>query len=309
MTGGFENPFATAGQMGNLNGATVFGEGTIQHGVLHFDTGARLGRGHSGRGGQKNSDGSDDSDASGASLLQFDSLNGVSSGAYSSGTDQDTEILDANFADALASPDGAYDPGPADMGYDPAMTPNLQPGMFSGNMFFRPHRGGFGSGFGGGALGGRGFGGAGRSGGSAFAGAGSGNPGTGHREFGPAGHFVFNTFNVAAVVRVNLDRPAQTVGKKPTLTAVGIDPQSGEAWVAIGSELIHLAKDGSQLGSYQIATPDGTPLYPDAILVEPDRLLLADDPLGIFSFARPDRGAAQPGMNVTAEPTQAQVRP
>lgn len=286
---GFGNPLATEGQVGNLDGATFFSEGTIQHGIFHFDTGARLGRGRSGRGGGKSSEASDDSDASGASLLQFDSLNGVSSADNSSASDQDTEILDANFADALASPDGAYDPGPADMAYDPAMTPNLQPGMFSGDMFFRPHRGGFGSGVGGGTLGGRGFGGGARSEGTGFAGAGSGVPPADRRSgFGPAGHFVFNTFNVAAVVRVNLDRPAQTIERKPTLTAVGIDPQTGEAWVAVGSELIHLAKDGSQLGSYEIATPDGTPLYPNAILVEPDRLLLADDPLGIFSFARPD---------------------
>jgi len=306
VSGGFGNPFAL-GQTGNLSGATFFGEGTIQHGVFHFDTGARLGRGRSGRGGAKGSNSSDDSDASGASLLQFDSLNGVSGGGSSSASDQDTEILDANFADALASPDGAYDPGPADMAYDPAITPDLQPGMFSGGMFFRPHRGGFGSGLGGGALGGHGFGGGTHPVGSGFAGTGSGVPPTGRRPgFGPAGHFVFNTFNVAAVVRVNLDRPAQIIEKKPGLTAVGIDPQTGEAWVAIGSELIHLAKDGAQLGSYQIATPDGTPLYPDAILVQPDRLLLADDPLGIFSFARPDVGQQS---NVTAQAPPSQNLP
>lgn len=305
VSGGFGNPFAL-GQTGNLNGATLFGEGTIQHGVFHFDTGARLGRGRSGHGGGKNSDDSD-ADASGASLLQFDSLNGVSGGSTSSTSDQDTEILDANFADALASPDGAYDPGPADMAYDPAIMPNLQPGMFSGDMFFRPNRGGFGSGLGGGALGGHGFGGGTHSGEAGFARGASGVGPAGRTPgFGPAGHFVFNTFNVAAVVRVNLDRPAQTIEQKPTLTAVGIDPQTGEAWVAIGSQLIHLAKDGAQLGSYQIATPDGTALYPDAILVEPDRLLLADDPLGIFSFARPD--VAQ-RSNVTAQPPRSQNSP
>ena len=310
VAGGFGNPFATE-QSGNLNGATFFGEGTIQQGIFHFDTGARLGRGGAGRGPGKSSDNSDDSDLSGASLLQFDSLTGVSSGDTASTSDQDTEILDANFADALASPDGAYDPGPADMAYDPAMTGGLQPGMFAGGMFFRPHHGGFGSGFGGGggALGARGFGG-GRSGGSGFAAAGARVPPTGgHPDFGPSGHFVFNTYDVAAVMRINLDRPIQTTERKPTLTAVGIDPRTGEAWVAIGDDLIHLAKDGTQLGSYEIATPNGTPLYPDAILVEPDRLLLADDPLGIFSFRRPDRNAAPAGTNVRAQPAQSRSQP
>ncbi|MGH9718005.1 MAG: hypothetical protein ACRD4R_14940 [Candidatus Acidiferrales bacterium] len=309
MSGGFGNAFAD-GQMGNLNGATFFGEGSIRHGVFHFDTGARLGRRRSGRGSGKNSDNFDGADASGASLLQFSDLTGLYSGENSSTSDEDTEILDANSTDTLASPDGVSDAEMDDVAYEPPLaTAGLQPGMFSGNMFFRPHRGGYGPGPGGGALAGRGFGGA-HSTASGFTGGASGVPATGRQPgFGPAGHFVFNTYNIEATVRVNLDRPAKTFVEKPSLTAVGIDPQTGEAWVAIGSRLIHLGKDGSLLGSYEIATPNGTPLYPDAILVESDRLLLADDPLGIFSFARPDRSTVSPMAKIAAQSAGRQRSP
>ncbi|MGA9883971.1 MAG: hypothetical protein WBQ34_09660 [Candidatus Acidiferrales bacterium] len=315
--GGFGNPMAlgTANALGTpgtqgLNGATFFGQGMLQHGHFHFDLGAGLGRGRFGRNSGADSD--DATDVGQASLLQFDSGelsdNSGISGGGDSNDNTDTEILDSDTTSDLTSPDAALGDEQADSAFEtPFANTGLQPGMFAGGMLFRPHGGGFGGHGGGGGFAGRGLGGVGFGGASRPPGgeaAGGVAPNGGRPPFGPGGHFVFNTLNVAATVRVNLDRPTQRREEKPTLTAVGIDPATGESWAAVGSQLIHLGKDGSLLGTYYISTPDGTPLYPDAILVEPDRLLLADDPLGIFSFARPDRNPASPEMNVAAQATR-----
>jgi hypothetical protein len=306
MPGSFGNPSSAANTGGaplGMNGATFFGQGTVRNGEFHFNLGAGLGRGRFGRSAASVTNGSQD--VGQASLLQFDSEGFSASpgtaGIGTSANDADAEILEADPSSVLNSPDTTG----ADQGDFAADQPfsypygALQPGMFAGGMFFRPHGGGFGgprSG-GGAGFGGHGFGEAPRF--ASGAGSGVGVPPGGRPNFG--GHFVFNTYNVAASVRLNLDRPAQTQEENPKLTAIGVDPATGESWVAIGSQLIHLGADGSLLGSYYMATPEGTPLHPDAILVERGRLLIADDPLGIFSFALPSHSApARPNLSARA---------
>jgi hypothetical protein len=75
---------------------------------------------------------------------------------------------------------------------------------------------------------------------------------------------------------------------KSIINAVGVDPVSECVWLAIGNVLVEFDKDGSRMATYQTYTPDGEGLHPIAILVEPGRLLLAADPLGIYEFSRPD---------------------
>lgn len=74
---------------------------------------------------------------------------------------------------------------------------------------------------------------------------------------------------------------------KPVISAIGVDPASSEVWVAMGDELVHFDKDGGRIAAYRTASADGTRLEPSAILIEPDRILLAEDRLGVFEFARP----------------------
>ena len=308
--GGFGSPSGGANAAGGppgtpgMNGATFFGQGTVQNGQFHFNLGAGLGHGRFGRGGASATGASQGNPAGQASLLQFDS-GGFSADSgvanpEASASDADSEILEADPSTILNSPD-ATGADQSDLAVDQPFSyanPALQPGMFAGGMFFRPHGGGFGGSRGGGGseFGGHGFGGAQRF--ATGAGAGAGVPPGGRPSFG--GHFVNNTYNVVASVRLNLDRPVQTHEEAPKLTAIGVDRATGESWVAVGSQLIHLGADGSLLGSYYMATPDGTPLHPDAILVEPGRLLIADDPLGIFSFARPDHSAAARNLSARA---------
>ncbi len=90
--------------------------------------------------------------------------------------------------------------------------------------------------------------------------------------------------DILALARRN--RPAEI---KTVINAFGVDPVSQEVWAAIGDQLSHFDKDGALIARYRAATADGTRLEPSAILIEPGRILLAVDPLGIYEFARPDK--------------------
>jgi len=96
----------------------------------------------------------------------------------------------------------------------------------------------------------------------------------------------------AQVARKEIDK--QEKKKTPPyflliLTAFGVDPASGEVWMALHNTLLHFDKDGNRRSEYQIYTPDGARLEANTILVEQDRLLIGADPLGVFDFERPDR--------------------
>lgn len=72
------------------------------------------------------------------------------------------------------------------------------------------------------------------------------------------------------------------------INAIGVDPATQEVWLALGDELMKFDKDGNRSEEYRTLLPGGEDLNPTAILIEPHRILLADDPHGVFEFARPD---------------------
>ena len=76
---------------------------------------------------------------------------------------------------------------------------------------------------------------------------------------------------------------------KRVLTAVGVDPASGEVWMALENTLFRFDREGNRRGSYRLYTPEGARLEAISILVEATRLLIGSDPLGIYEFARPDQ--------------------
>ena len=98
---------------------------------------------------------------------------------------------------------------------------------------------------------------------------------------------------MTGTVKVNLDHFAGESDDKPVITAVGVDPVSQDIWAAIGRVLAHFDKNGRYLGDYYITTPEGNSLHASAIIVEPDRLIVASDARGVFEFARPDLHAAR----------------
>lgn len=76
---------------------------------------------------------------------------------------------------------------------------------------------------------------------------------------------------------------------KRVLTAVGVDRTTGEVWMAVGNTLLYFDKGGNRRASYQLYTPDGVRLEATTILIEPDRLIIGGDPLGIYEFKRPKK--------------------
>jgi hypothetical protein len=73
------------------------------------------------------------------------------------------------------------------------------------------------------------------------------------------------------------------------ISAVGVDPQSQELWVAIGTLLMEFDKDGQRLYSFRTYLPGGGRMEPSQILVESNRLLLGADPRGIYEFPKPEK--------------------
>jgi hypothetical protein len=71
------------------------------------------------------------------------------------------------------------------------------------------------------------------------------------------------------------------------INAMGIDPQSHEVWLAIGTQLMHFDKEGNRLATYRTYMPSNARLEAGTILVEPDRLLIGADPQGIYEFRKP----------------------
>src|SRR5580693_9267056 len=76
---------------------------------------------------------------------------------------------------------------------------------------------------------------------------------------------------------------------KRILTAVGVERGTGEVWMALGDKLLHFDKEGNRRATYLIYTKEGARLEASTILVEPDRLIIGSDPLGIYEFERPDK--------------------
>jgi hypothetical protein len=102
-------------------------------------------------------------------------------------------------------------------------------------------------------------------------------------------------YRAAATLRLGLDDPSKHQLEKPVITAVGIDPLTQEAWATIGDMLAHLDRNGNLVDAYYVTITGDTSIRPTAVLVEPDRILIASDPWGIYEFPRPDKSAPAQG--------------
>lgn len=70
------------------------------------------------------------------------------------------------------------------------------------------------------------------------------------------------------------------------LTAVGVERETGEVWMAMGDTLLHFDKEGNRRATYLLYTPEGARLEADTIVVEKDKLIIGGDPIGIYEFER-----------------------
>ncbi len=87
---------------------------------------------------------------------------------------------------------------------------------------------------------------------------------------------------------------------RPEFDAIGVDPSNQEVWAAVGNLLFHFDKDGGRMGVYSLYSTEQASIKPNIILVEPDRLVIAADPFGIFAFPRPDQ--IKPAAVITPSP-------
>ena len=96
----------------------------------------------------------------------------------------------------------------------------------------------------------------------------------------------------AMAARREIKRETQTGNVpelKPTVSCIGVDSATERVWLAFGNEIMLFEKDGLPLAEYRLYTPDGGRLIMNSILVEPERLVITADPLGIYEFPRPDK--------------------
>jgi hypothetical protein len=96
----------------------------------------------------------------------------------------------------------------------------------------------------------------------------------------------------AAAVRREIARQEKrgdTPRFKQVMTAMGVDQQTGEVWIAIGNMLLHFDKEGNRRALFRLYTPQNARLEAVAIVVEKDRLLVGGDPQGIYEFDRTDQ--------------------
>ncbi len=286
---------------------TVSGQLSTKGAQFHVGMGTMSGPSGGGRGRGASAGGSfsDQSTGQGGGVLQFfgagNSFAATQDDATAepSFTSQDLTLDASSATDVFGSLDANGNPVPTGIGSQPTFG---SPGAFTAWSIlnardYRPRGGsvpggpnGPGSPSGAGGTNGiaHSFGGRANAPGARLANFGS--PGIEPRaRFDPRRRFGSGMTGITATARVNLGDLGGSSEEKPQITAVSVDPSTQEMWAGIGNTLVGFSKDGSPIGIYYLTMTGGAPLKPSAVLVEPDRFLVAADPWGIFEFDRPDR--------------------
>ena len=283
--------------MSGLEGTGSVSAWTDLHSLTALSVGNRTRRGMAAPGTSSsgtNSSSSTSSFASGSTTVDGTTL------AYNSDDTSDALNFNSPFLTGTANQDlnlaygqGTFMPGMFGMGFGDM----FHDGMFRGG--FHDEAGDAGSAFGGAHAD---FGGGGPSSDSAGGGNFADHFPDGRDGF--HGRPGFGLYRAAATVRVALDDPSKRAGEKPVITAVGVDPETQDVWTAVGDMIVHLDKNGLRLDSYYPVISEGTSLKITSILVEPDRILIASDPWGVYEFPRPDRPSQSPPTQNSIVPQQ-----
>lgn len=114
--------------------------------------------------------------------------------------------------------------------------------------------------------------------------------------FGYAGedlrYTALDAFPEAAAMRREIARQesrGDTPRFKQVMTAMGVEKQTGEVWIAIGNMLLRFDKEGNRRATFRLYTPQNARLEAVAIVVEKDKLIIGGDPTGIYEFERLDK--------------------
>jgi hypothetical protein len=113
--------------------------------------------------------------------------------------------------------------------------------------------------------------------------------------FGYAGddlrYTAIDAMQEAAAVRREIEKQERRGGTpqfKQVMTAMGVDKQTGEVWIAMGNTLLRFDKEGNRRATFRLYTHEERRLEAVAIVVEKDRLIIGGDPSGVYEFERPD---------------------
>jgi hypothetical protein len=294
--GGFGGGSGGLGGTSGGGGGMLSAQADISRDSFHVTLGGNTGSG--GRGGRfaNNPSSSESSPDLTGSVLQFANSGSALTSQNPAAGDVDlaqlesTDILNpsggafanADFSSALSASDNSSSPSPSipgDLGFGLGL--GAPGGEFGEHFLYNRF---FGGGFG--SPGQRPPGAENATGHEFYPGAGASSEPFPH--YGPHGHFGTGLTGMSGNVRVNLDKPVRDPNDKPVLTALVVDPETGDVWAAIGDSLVHFGPSGNRLGVFTLVTAGDVPLKPSAILIEHDRVLVAADPWGIFEFARPD---------------------
>jgi hypothetical protein len=80
--------------------------------------------------------------------------------------------------------------------------------------------------------------------------------------------------------------PGKAVLPHEIISAMGVDPETQELWLALGNLLMHFDNSDTNTATNRMYTTREDRMVPDFILVEKNSLLLGNDPLGIYEFLR-----------------------
>ena len=140
-----------------------------------------------------------------------------------------------------------------------------------------------------------------------FGGSSGGAPAAGMGAFGHfPGHSRFGSgeTGLTAGVRLNIGDLTSGSHGKHAITAVGVDPATHEIWAGIGDSLAHFNRNGDLLEIYDLTLKGGAAFKANALLIEPDRILVGADPWGVFEFARPDKPRQPASPHISTSPAQ-----
>jgi hypothetical protein len=99
------------------------------------------------------------------------------------------------------------------------------------------------------------------------------------------------TLELAPMAQSARQEIARAASGKPVhpheiISDLGVDPETQELWLALGNLLMHFDNADNNTAANRIYTTSGARMVPSSIFVERERLLLGNDPLGIYEFAR-----------------------
>ena len=78
----------------------------------------------------------------------------------------------------------------------------------------------------------------------------------------------------------------KTVSPHEIISALGVDPETRDLWLAIGNLLMHFDSSDNKTAGNRVYTISGARMVPNFIFVEKDDLLLGNDEFGVYEFPR-----------------------